>query len=754
MRVFRYSAFLFSFLVLLQPAYSQSWSIKRHARSAENNFAFNKYDKALPHYLYLLDIDSTNFDYNFKAGICYLALPSHKDESVKYFTRASKAKVKDTVPDLYYYLGLACQRTDRFDEALAAYRTLERLVGTDVGLISLQQHIDACIRGKEMKLQPVNVDITNLGPSVNSDYPDYAPVMSADESTLIFTSKRKGSTGGKKTEDFYYYEDVYISHRMNEDEWTRSSKMDSTYKHLPFLKHFFTKAEKIPQVNTNDHDACIALTPDGKRLYLSRGGEVYYSDLTDGKWSSPSKMENFSHDKKDQEPSLTLSSDGKTMFVVSDRKGGYGGKDIYKATIQNNGKWGDLINLGPEINSELDEDSPFIQADTLYFSSQGHNSIGGYDVFKTVNRNGNWSAPENLGSPINTGGDDVFFIVNKKGDRAYYASEGNHSLGDLDIFAVDFAEPNPKIKLNLVAFGADPLKRVQASVRISGNDRPDSTLILGTSNTGIFTVKPGSTIRLDFHSEGCLNRSVTLKLPMVKRTSHMLVEAELKPQKDMSGKTVSQTSTFYIIRADLHYHQLTDSALAQRTDRKAYWQKTLGTTDTNKIAVASYTDHADTLSAAAIAASGLLTNGVNDNGENLASKKGTSLGSPSDTASGAAFRYKPITFGFSEKNLLKESTDELNDIANYMKKHPESKISIDGYTDSKGSDSYNQVLSSLRAAAALLYLNAKGVKSSRMHAQGHGKNNPLAPNEHPDGSDNPEGRQQNRRVEFTLLNGR
>ncbi|HXC03952.1 MAG TPA: hypothetical protein VNZ86_04320, partial [Bacteroidia bacterium] len=234
---------------------AQSWNIRRHARLAEDNITYSRYDKALPHYQYLLSQDSTNFDWNFKAGICYLFLPAHKDESVNCFRRASKAQIKDTVPDLYYYLGITCQRTNRFDEALSAFHTLERLVGNDVGLVSLQTHIDACLHGKELMLHPGPVEITNLGPEVNSDYPDYAPVISPDEATLIFTSKRKGSTGGKTTEDFYYYEDVYISHRVHDDEWTRSSKMDSSFKHIPFLKHLFSRAEKIPQVNTSEHDA-------------------------------------------------------------------------------------------------------------------------------------------------------------------------------------------------------------------------------------------------------------------------------------------------------------------------------------------------------------------------------------------------------------------------------------------------------------------------------------------------------------------
>ncbi|MFI5151228.1 MAG: OmpA family protein [Bacteroidia bacterium] len=744
MQVNRWFLYAFTSLILIPVAHSQTRNMRRHARIAEDFITYNKYDKALPHYLYLLDRDSTNFDWNFKAGICYSFLPSHKNESVKCFSRASRAIIKDSIPDLYYYLGIACQRTNRFDEAMKAFQTLERLVGGDIGLINLQNHIDACQRGKDMLQHPADIEITNLGPSVNSDYPDYAPVMSADESTLIFTSKRPGSTGGRMTEDFYYYEDVYISHRLNEDDWARSSKMDSSFKKLPFLKHLFSRAEKIPQVNTNDHDACISMSPDGKRLFLSRGGQVYFSDLNDGKWSSPSRMENFSHDKKDQEPSLILSADGKTMFVVSDRKGGFGGKDIYKSMLQENGKWSDLENLGPEINTELDEDCPFIQADTLYFSSQGHNSIGGYDVFKSIRKDGKWTSPENLGSPINTGSDDVFFILNKKGDRAYYASEGNSSLGDLDIFAIDFAELNPKIKLNIVAFDAGTSRHIPATVRVHGSrDNTDSSLVLGAHGTGMLNLKPSNNIRLTFHSEGFMDRELTVALPPAKRTSSMLIEAELKADKNASGQITGQKSTFYIVRADLKRSQLTDSALALRDDRKSYWEKTLGSKDTGKIMIASFIDKADTSHAIASLTD---KNPRLNTGNNLTTLNGT------DTTASAEFKCTPIVFNFNENKLLKGAVTELHTLSKYLLSHPASKLKIDGYTDSKGSDAYNLNLSRMRAMAAQSYLVARGIKRSRLTALGHGKAYPAAPNEHPDGSDNPEGRQQNRRVEFTLQN--
>jgi outer membrane protein OmpA-like peptidoglycan-associated protein len=737
--------------------HSQSGKIRRHARIADNFFTFNKYDKALDQYLILLQLDSSNFDYNYRTGICYANLPEHKEKSVTYFLRASYLPVKDTIPDLYYYLGVACQRINRFDEALNSFYTLQRLVA-DQGLLDIDQRIAACKLGKEMLLHPTDFEVLNLGENVNSSFPDYAPVLSEDESVLIFTSKRNGSTGGRKTEDGYYYEDVYISHRQDqvEDDWRQSSRVDSTFKPVRFFRQLFTRAEGITQINTNDHDACISITPDGKKLYLLRGSIVYSSLFTNGKWAKPQRVENFSKNRNDLEPSLTLSTDGKTLFVVSDRKGGFGGKDIYKTTLQPDGSWGQLENLGSNINTDLDEESPFIQSDTLYFSSQGHQSVGGYDVFKSVFQNGAWTLPVNMGAPINTGGDDLFFVVNKKGDRGYYASEGSPTLGDLDIFVVDFPEINPHIKLNVVAFGNDPAKRIPAIAKLTGvSGKADTTAELGLSGRSNFTLLPDATVNLEISAEGYLKHPISFQLPKVKRSCNLLVEAEMTPLKNSSGKIIGRKSTFYVIRTALKRRQLSDSALALKGDRKLYWQKALGTTDTAKIWTLTFTDYFDSVRIKPVDTTVVLASTVHqqilDSVRN-AQLATTTTSSRTDTAHTPEFHCQPIIFDFSGAGIRKDAVTELNRIAAYLKAHPESKLQIKGYTDSKGSDKYNLTLSQHRANAARHYFVWKGVNTKRLVATGYGKASPVSPNELPDGSDNSAGRQLNRRVEFILLN--
>ena len=164
--------------------------------------------------------------------------------------------------------------------------------------------------------------------------------------------------------------------------------------------------------------------------------------LGNGIWGKPEKLRR-NENPNAFEPSAALSPDEQTLYLVSDRKGGHGGLDIYRYEKIANG-WGKPENLGAVINTSFDEDGVFVGKDgkTLYFSSKGHKSMGGYDIFKsTYNSNTEtWSKPENLGYPVNTGGDDIYFMIAPNGERAYYASDKNGGFGEMDIYRITFIE--------------------------------------------------------------------------------------------------------------------------------------------------------------------------------------------------------------------------------------------------------------------------------------------------------------------------
>jgi Tol biopolymer transport system component len=255
-------------------------------------------------------------------------------------------------------------------------------------------------------------------------------MVSADGKTLIFTSRRPGKTSALDKEgDGKYFEDIYVSH------WDT-------------LKKTWGDAELIPgSINTEGHDACTSISPDGKYIYIykndiegeSRGGDIYVSKLSSsGKWGAAKTMGKPINTTY-FEGGGCISPDGKTFYFISERPGGFGHADIYLIKKESRSEWGKPENIGADINTPEDEGGLFLAPDgkTLFFTSKGHNSMGGYDIFKTVNENGKWSKPVNLGYPINTISNDLCFSLAIDAKTGYFTSDRKGGLGERDIYKVD-----------------------------------------------------------------------------------------------------------------------------------------------------------------------------------------------------------------------------------------------------------------------------------------------------------------------------
>lgn len=334
------------------------------------------------------------------------------------------------VDDIEYDLARANHFNYKFDEAIllvdkaAANKRVSQ--ETKMKAAQLKQY---CINGKELYAQPTGAKIENIGNVINSPYEEYVPVISADESIMIYTYRGIESTGGLQNDflmpDRYgkYYEDVFQSVRID-GEWK--------------------KPMPITNVNSNTHDGAIALSADGFYLFVYRDdgddhGDIYMSNSLSGEWTVPQKLKGEVNSYS-WEGSCSLTADGKFLYFSSERGGGYGGKDIYRATLLPDSTWGNVINLGDSINTALDDDAPFIHPDgvTLFYSSQGKNSMGGYDIFQSkLNwRDSSFSQPVNLGYPINTTDDDIYYVLSANGDRGYYASGKAGGFGLKDIYTV------------------------------------------------------------------------------------------------------------------------------------------------------------------------------------------------------------------------------------------------------------------------------------------------------------------------------
>jgi len=388
-----------------------------------------RFGAALPHYLRAQKFNPKNALLNAKIGECYLHSAT-KQEALPYLQRAQQLDAK-AEPRLHYLLARALHLNGQWEAAIKEYEQARPVAADatsdDVAVTTddLARCVRECHRGLQMQAHPVRVKLENAGPAINSAMSDYAPLISADESVMLLTSRRVGSTGGQlDSEGDGMLEDIYQS------DWTGSAWGPARNLGAP--------------VNTAHHDATVGLSADGQHLLVymeDNEGDIYESDLVGNAWSKPKNL-GTRLNTKFHESAACYSPDGKYLYFVSDRPdGNRGGRDIYRLELDARTP---AENLGPVINSPYDEEGVFMHPDgkTLYFSSKGHDSMGGYDIFKsTLNEKGQWSEPENMGSPINTPDDDVYFVMAASGQHGYYSSDQPGGLGGKDIYRVTFLGP-------------------------------------------------------------------------------------------------------------------------------------------------------------------------------------------------------------------------------------------------------------------------------------------------------------------------
>lgn len=413
----------------------------------EGNYLFleENYQLALQNYEAAFELDSTNAFLNYNMGVCLLNIPSKKNNAERFLEIAAK-KVdkncnidnpteKSAPPLAHYYYATALHLNYRFDEAIEQLNIFERYINEKdkewKKLVNRER--TSCTYGKAITNAPLNVQITSLGDSVNSEFPDYSPVLSGDERMLIYTTRRPNTTGGIKNDDGVYNEDVVVSYKDNTGNWTSPVPLS-------------------PNINGIGMEASINLTPDGQTLIVYRdggdgmGGNIYYSTFDGTDWS-PLKEFGSDVNSKYQESHACLSADGNVLVFVSERPGGYGGRDLYRCVKLPTGNWSKALNMGPVINTEYDEDGAFIHPDgkTFFFTSNGHTTMGGFDImFATLDENNQFSDVTNMGFPINTTDDDVFYVTSPDGKRGYFSSSKEGGRGEKDIYMVTIPQAKEK----------------------------------------------------------------------------------------------------------------------------------------------------------------------------------------------------------------------------------------------------------------------------------------------------------------------
>lgn len=708
-----------------------------------------RYGLALPLWLELYASDPTNANINYNLGLCYLKSPSEKAKSIPYLEQACtkttgnyidmEPTIKKAPHKAYYYLAQAYHQDMKFDEAIAMFNKYKELSNKKSEFAQVDKEIAYATYAKEMVKRPLRLEISNLGDSINSKYPEYSALVSADESTIIFTTRRE--MGGDVPLD-EALEDIYFSVKDDNDKWTKAKTIGTN-------------------INTAAGEASVALSPDGQQLIIYKsdnGGDLYLSNLEGDVWSYPSKMPGDINSKY-FEPSACFSADGTTIYFVSDRPGGLGGTDIYRIKKLPTGEWSLAQNMGPVINTPFDEDAPFLHPDgvTLYFSSKGHQSIGGYDVlYSILDEEGRWSIPNNLGYPLNTTDDDVFYITSVDGKRAYYASDRTGGMGAEDIYvsvlpdviveSMTLLKGSMKFDgtLNVPADALITVTDVETNVPV-GDFRPNT-------KTGKYVMilspgKRGRTYSISYKAEGFLPVTDTVKL--TPEMSYQSINNEVRLKLVNLVSKASGTIALKGLVTDAEGNSVKNAKIIVKDNTTGELISTLAPAQDNSFYVVVKKGSNYNIS---FEADGYLFTseninvpmdpGFSDVTKNIKMEK---------IKAGAKVVLNNIFFDSGKANLRKESMVEIDKLHKLLTDQPAMKIEVSGHTDNKGNASTNQALSQKRADAVAKLLIKKGIPKDRIVSKGYGPKQPIASNTLPNGKPDPKGMQMNRRVEFKIL---
>lgn len=386
----------------------------------------------------LLTMKPESSNYNYRKGFLMLEIRKDYEKAIPYLEKAILntdqnfdmygISEKSAPTDAFFHLGTCYHLNEDIDKAKEYYSKFIEMSKSKSELIPVSQlRLIQCDRAKEAMANPVNVKINNAGNAVNNEFPDYAPTISLDGTSLYYTSRRPWDDGSTETfrdpKIHQYPEDVYVSYSSPDGSWMTPIRLDFC----------------IPKRN----EATISVSTDERRIYLyedsTGSGDIYYSDFYASKFNDIQIVKDKDINTKYWETHCMISHDQTRMFFTSDRPGGMGGRDIYMSKRKSDSSWADPVNLGPKVNTAFDEDSPFISIDNkmLYFSTNGEKSIGGFDIMVCdLLTDGNWSESRNLGYPFNSTNDDIFYTTTIDGLRGFLTSSRKNGYGEKDIYEI------------------------------------------------------------------------------------------------------------------------------------------------------------------------------------------------------------------------------------------------------------------------------------------------------------------------------
>lgn len=679
----------------------------------------------------LLTIKPESSNYNYRKG--YLALAARKDfiVAMRHLQIATRdtdknydmysSREESAAVDAFYHLAVCYHLDEQIDKAREHYQLFIDASAKKSELVKMAElGIVQCKVAEYNIANPKTAIVKNIGTVVNTNTSEYSPVISLDGNSLYFTSRRQwvdeSSDEFKDPQLNQYPEDIYVSYQDFDGEWT--------------------SPEKLAFCNNEFNEATIAVSSDEKQIYVYKdatgGGDIYFSDFTGNKFAELNELDYTDVNTKFWETHCTMTPDGQTMYFVSERPEGYGGRDIYRIVRLPNGDWSKAQNMGPTINTPYDEDSPYIDINnkTMYFGSNGPKSMGGFDILVSFKDDeGSWSDPMNLGTPINSTGDDLFYTTTVDGLRGYLTSFRKGGHGDLDIYEIqnDYLGNYPFSTLRgtfISLLDEEIPDDMQVKLLCPTCEQEKSKIAdLRVKNGGYFSVLERCkeyTIE-HFNGEGVLLSSETfstacdsqneeiekniyigdyiLKLGVADAADAKRIEdAKIEILKATDGSNVSTYAT------NVEGNVISDLLAKNKIGDRARYDVRI-----SKKGYITQTFVIDTV---------LGTNGV-ISFEYLLQK--AEIGSDLTVT----LKLNPIYFDLDKSNIRPDAALELDKIVKIMNDNPEMKIELGSHTDCRASKAYNMRLSSERAKSSAQYISERITNPSRIYGKGYGESKLL-----------------------------
>ena len=616
--------------------------------------AYIESESALYYYNKAQNFNPNNADLNYKIA-SVLLFTNRKEIAKKYLDKATLLS-KDLPVEYHFFQGMVWQLEGQYAKAIKSYKyfmsNAKKKIAQEYDFL-VKKYLDECVIAPDLIGDPERVWVDNL--AINSEYDDWSPCLSTDGNFLIFTSNRPNQN--LMNSIGFFDQDIYYSNLIGQN---------------------FKVSSSLNELNTVEDDVSGGLSYDGQRLLFFKledgNTDVFESKLNGKYWGQPKRKLGEVLKGGNTEKNETFASydppDIKIYYITD---GGYSGnKDIYFSGVMNKDRniWGQGQSAGV-VNTKFQEGSVYIHPDarTMYFSSKGHNSMGGYDIFVSyVDNLGHWGEPINLGYPINTAYDDLFYSANASGKYAYIASNRPGGKGGLDIYKISYwgvdKLMNSDFENQLISSVASPVSDNVVAEPISFEERS-------------LTIFKGRV--LDAVTNDPIEASIDI--------------------------TINKTGDIY---TSLSSNSATGKFLLSLPAGENYGIS---------VAAKGYLFHSENFD---------LPNG---DGFNIVNKD-IKL---NNIQVGSNITLKNVFFNTGKWDVKEDSYSELERLVLLLSDLPKLRIEISGHTDNIGNKSYNELLSQRRADAVVRYLVSKGIDKNRLIAKGYGQSIPVATNDTEEG---------------------